>query len=150
MRRIFPMLFRMLSLKTWRNSLGRQTDYGKPAHDSARAGVCRRTWSWMMKSVKLTAYNTASLPWEYCTVAERGSSEKRRVMLDVLCVETFTFCWILNDQKSVWDFVKFSNINSMTLNEIRRIKMWFEQLSASYRLLLKNFMLKMINSIRNF
>ena len=48
---------------------------------------------------------------------------------------------LLNTERSisVWDFLKFSNHNFRTLNEIRIIIMWFELLSAGYRQLFNEF-----------
>ena len=58
-------------------------------------------------------------------------SERGIVLEFVLC----SVHALLNTGRSisVWDFVKFSNHNSRTLNEIRLIKVWCEPLLAGYR-----------------
>ena len=91
-----------------------------------------------VESGKSAAYNTTSLPWEYCVMAERGGSKN-----DESCVVFCALKWsrFLNAEWliSVWDYVKLSNNKSRMLNAIRIIKMWLERLSTGYRLLLEEF-----------
>ena len=89
----------------------------------------------MLKSGKPAGYRKAGLPWEYCAGIERGIT-----FLDCYFV-LYIVHVLLNTERSisVWDFVKFSINISRTLNQIRIFKIWFEPLSADYRLLYCQF-----------
>ena len=75
------------------------------------------------------------LTWEYCVVFEPD----QKTFLAWFCA-LYRLCfaehrWFI----SVWGFVKFSNHNSRTLDEIGLIKVWFEPLSTDHRKLFHEF-----------
>ena len=130
---ILPILLRMLNLKNWSNSPGRQA----VCPGLKEMLVCLKR-SGVVKSLALKSCQTRRklVGRESAATVEAGKM--------MLLVWYFVRCIVyvlLNAGMSisVWDLVKFSNHNSRTLNDIRLIKVWFESLSTDYRQLSHKF-----------